>query len=37
MALRLPEDGKIVALDVSEEFTAIAKKAWKEAGVDRIT
>jgi len=33
MGLTLPDDGKIVALDVSEEFTAIGKKVWEEAGV----
>ena len=26
----LPEDGKVVACDVSEEFTSIGKKYWKE-------
>ena len=37
MALALPEDGEIVACDVSEEFTAIARRYWTEAGVrDRI-
>ena len=34
MALALPEDGRIVALDVSQEFTDIAKGYWKRAGVD---
>jgi caffeoyl-CoA O-methyltransferase len=33
----LPEDGTLVACDVSEEWTAIARRAWTEAGVaDRI-
>lgn len=32
-ALALPEDGKIVACDVSEEFTAVAQRYWQEAGV----
>lgn len=37
VALALPPDGQIVALDVSEEFTAIARRYWAEAGVaDRI-
>lgn len=37
MALALPADGRITALDVSEEFTSIARRYWKEAGVaDRI-
>ena len=34
MALALPEDGRIVALDVSREFTDIARGYWKQAGVD---
>jgi len=33
VALALPEDGKVVACDVSEEFTAIARRYWKKAGV----
>jgi predicted O-methyltransferase YrrM len=37
MALALPADGRILACDVSEEWTAIARRHWKEAGVaDRI-
>ena len=33
VALALPDDGRIVALDVSREFTDIAQGYWKEAGV----
>ncbi|QIR37456.1 SAM-dependent methyltransferase [Tolypothrix sp. PCC 7910] len=33
VALALPSDGKIVACDVSEEFTAIACRYWQQAGV----
>jgi caffeoyl-CoA O-methyltransferase len=33
VALALPGDGHITALDVSEEYTARARKYWKEAGV----
>jgi len=32
-ALALPEDGKVLACDVSEEFTKRAEKYWEEAGV----
>ena len=34
VAMALPEDGTILALDVSEEWTAIARRYWKKAGVD---
>jgi caffeoyl-CoA O-methyltransferase len=33
VAQALPEDGRLVALDVSAEWTAIARRFWKEAGV----
>lgn len=33
-ALALPEDGSIVACDVSEEWTSIARRYWREAGVE---
>jgi len=32
-ALALPPDGELVALDSSEEWTAIARRYWAEAGV----
>jgi predicted O-methyltransferase YrrM len=32
-ALALPADGQLVCCDVSEEFTAIARRYWAEAGV----
>ena len=35
VALALPGDGNIVALDVSEEWTAIARRYWKKAGVEK--
>jgi predicted O-methyltransferase YrrM len=34
VALALPPDGRMVACDISEEFTSIARRYWKEAGVD---
>ena len=33
VALALPADGKIIACDVSEEWTAVARKFWEKAGV----
>ncbi len=33
-ALALPDDGRIVACDVSEEWTAVARRYWKRAGVE---
>jgi predicted O-methyltransferase YrrM len=33
VALALPKDGRIVCCDVSEEWTAIARRYWKRAGV----
>ncbi|MFF3270726.1 O-methyltransferase [Streptomyces chrestomyceticus] len=37
MAQALPPDGKLIACDVSEEWTAYGREAWERAGVaDRI-
>lgn len=37
MALALPPDGRITCLDVSREWTDIARQAWTDAGVaDRV-
>merc|ERR1712232_371342 len=37
MAQNLPADGKVYALEVSQEFADFSRPAWKEAGVeDRI-
>jgi predicted O-methyltransferase YrrM len=37
VALALPPDGKLIACDVSEEYTAIARRYWEMAGVaDKI-
>jgi predicted O-methyltransferase YrrM len=33
VALVLPDDGKVIACDISEEYTAIAKDFWGRAGV----
>jgi predicted O-methyltransferase YrrM len=33
VALALPPDGRIVACDVSEEWTGIARRYWQKAGV----
>lgn len=33
MALALPENGRLLACDVSEEYTNIAQRYWSEAGV----
>lgn len=33
VALALPQDGKVVACDVSEEYTNTARKYWQQAGV----
>jgi predicted O-methyltransferase YrrM len=34
VALALPEGGRVVALDVSREYTDRARKYWSEAGMD---
>jgi caffeoyl-CoA O-methyltransferase len=34
VALALPEDGRVVALDVSREYTDRARRYWKEAAMD---
>jgi predicted O-methyltransferase YrrM len=37
VALALPPEGKVIACDVSEEYTAIARRYWQTAGVaDKI-
>jgi caffeoyl-CoA O-methyltransferase len=34
IALALPPEGKILACDVSEEYAAIARSTWRDAGVE---
>src|SRR6187200_81156 len=34
VARSLPADGKLIACDVSEEYTRVARRYWREAGVD---
>ena len=34
LALQLPADGKVIACDVSEPWTAVARRYWREAGVE---
>ena len=34
VALALPEDGKIIACDVNEEYTSVARRYWQKAGVE---
>ncbi len=33
VALALPSDGKVIACDISEEFTSVGRRYWAEAGV----
>ncbi|MEX1155066.1 O-methyltransferase [Parvibaculum sp.] len=33
IAAALPEDGKLICCDVSEEWTSVAKRYWEEAGL----
>ena len=34
LALALPEDGRVIACEISEQYTPIARRYWKEAGVE---
>lgn len=33
VALAMPEDGRLIACDVSEQYTAVARRYWQQAGV----
>lgn len=35
VARALPPDGRLIACDISEEFTSIARRYWAKAGVER--
>ncbi len=34
-ALALPPEGRIIACDISDEFTTVARRYWREAGVEQ--
>ncbi len=34
VAMVLPEDGRLIACDISDEFTRVGKPFWREAGVE---
>lgn len=34
IAMELPPDGRLDCLDVSDEFTSVARRYWREAGVE---
>ena len=36
VALALPAGGRIVACDISDEYTSVARRYWREAGVDAM-
>jgi predicted O-methyltransferase YrrM len=35
VALALPEDGRVIACDINDEWTSVARRYWREAGVEQ--
>jgi len=35
VAQALPDDGRVIACDINEQWTAVARRYWREAGVDQ--
>jgi predicted O-methyltransferase YrrM len=35
VALALPAEGRVIACDINEEWTALGRRYWREAGVDQ--
>ena len=35
VALALPTNGKLIACDISEEWTSVGRRYWRQAGVDK--
>ena len=35
VALALPEDGSVICCDINKEYTAVAQRFWKKAGMEK--
>ncbi len=35
VALALPEDGRVIACDINKDWTSVARRYWREAGVEK--